>query len=245
MTADAVVPGMSGAPVVRDGDGAVAGVVSGRYNSADGWLAGTVWVARTEDLAALLDGITEVTMSGPPLAGPVDLLLTVTADQVRLTGPGSMCRPAHGGCARAWPRRSTRRGGPGRGSARSSPRRRQAAGWPGSCRWRGRAGCWVSRSCPARSRPSWARCWRAAERAHQPVRLGLAVPPELAGLPWEALPGPDGAGRWRWTRWSACTARPAPAAPRRVPGPLRIVVAIAAPRTAAAAWSTTSGTCAA
>ena len=34
----------------------------------------------------------------------------------------------------------------------------------------------------------------AAERAHQPVRLGLAVPPELAGLPWEALPRPDGRG---------------------------------------------------
>ena len=55
---------MSGAPVIRDSDGAVAGVVSGRYNSADGWLAGTVWVARTEDLAALLDGIADVTMGG-------------------------------------------------------------------------------------------------------------------------------------------------------------------------------------
>lgn len=33
MIADRVVPGMSGAPVIRDSDGAVAGVVSGRYNS--------------------------------------------------------------------------------------------------------------------------------------------------------------------------------------------------------------------
>ena len=62
MTSSAVVPGMSGAPVICDSDGAVAGVVSGRYNSADGWLAGTVWVARTEDLAVLLDGIAKVTM---------------------------------------------------------------------------------------------------------------------------------------------------------------------------------------
>ena len=69
MTAEALLPGMSGAPVIRDGDGAVAGVVSGRYNSADGWLAGTVWVARTEDLAVLLDGIAAVTMRQPPLAG--------------------------------------------------------------------------------------------------------------------------------------------------------------------------------
>ena len=79
---------MSGAPVIRDSDGAVAGVVSGRYNSTDGWLAGTVWVARTEDLAVLLNGIADVTMQQAPLAGPVDLLLTVTADRVRLTGPG-------------------------------------------------------------------------------------------------------------------------------------------------------------
>ena len=69
MTSDAVVPGMSGAPVICDSDGAVAGVVSGRYNSADGWLAGTVWVARTEDLAVLLDGIAKVTMQQPPRRG--------------------------------------------------------------------------------------------------------------------------------------------------------------------------------
>ena len=77
MTAEALLPGMSGAPVIRDSDGAVAGVVSGRYNSPDGWLAGTVWVARTEDLAVLLDGIAGVTMGQPPLAGPAD------------TGPGA------------------------------------------------------------------------------------------------------------------------------------------------------------
>ena len=88
---------MSGAPVIRDSDGAVAGVVSGRYNSADGWLAGTVWVARTEDLAVLLDGIADVTMKQPPLAGPVDLLLTVTGDRVRLTGPGIDVAADHGG----------------------------------------------------------------------------------------------------------------------------------------------------
>jgi hypothetical protein len=35
--------GMSGAPVIRDGDGAVAGVVPRRYNNADDWLKGTVW----------------------------------------------------------------------------------------------------------------------------------------------------------------------------------------------------------
>ena len=57
MTSSAVVPGMSGAPVIRDDDHAVVGVVSGRYTSADGWSAGTAWVARTEDLTELLEGV--------------------------------------------------------------------------------------------------------------------------------------------------------------------------------------------
>ena len=54
--------------MVSDSDAAVAGVVSGRYNSADDWLKGTVWVARTEDLEVLLDGIAEVTVEHQPLA---------------------------------------------------------------------------------------------------------------------------------------------------------------------------------
>jgi len=50
---DALMQGMSGAPVMRVSDGAIVGVVSGRYNSADGWLAQTGWIARVEDLAGL------------------------------------------------------------------------------------------------------------------------------------------------------------------------------------------------
>jgi AAA domain, putative AbiEii toxin, Type IV TA system/AAA domain/Trypsin-like peptidase domain len=54
MIASGVVPGMSGAPVIRDSDSSVVGMVTGRYNSPDGWLADSVWVARTEDMAPLL-----------------------------------------------------------------------------------------------------------------------------------------------------------------------------------------------
>jgi hypothetical protein len=57
-----VLLGMSGAPVRRAGDDAVIGVVSGRYNSVDGWLRDTVWVARIEDLEPLLAGLTTVTV---------------------------------------------------------------------------------------------------------------------------------------------------------------------------------------
>ncbi|MEU5552118.1 trypsin-like peptidase domain-containing protein [Micromonospora sp. NPDC047793] len=56
-TSTDVLPGMSGGPVRRLADDVVVGVVSGRYNAGDGWLAGTVWVARVEDLLPLLDGL--------------------------------------------------------------------------------------------------------------------------------------------------------------------------------------------
>jgi Trypsin-like peptidase domain len=67
----AVLRGMSGAPVcLASGDG-VVGVVSERYNSADGWLRDSVWVARTEDLVPLLAGLStiEVTAAPPMDAG--------------------------------------------------------------------------------------------------------------------------------------------------------------------------------
>lgn len=83
LTSTAVLRGMSGAPVICDEDGAVAGVVSGRYNSADGWLRDTVWVARTEDLLSLLEDITsEVTMRGLVVAGPVDVVLRRDIDGI-------------------------------------------------------------------------------------------------------------------------------------------------------------------
>ncbi|MFF5858190.1 trypsin-like peptidase domain-containing protein [Streptomyces sp. NPDC012751] len=52
--ADAVQPGMSGAPVRRAGDDRVIGVLSARYNSVDGWLPHTTWITRAEDVAPLL-----------------------------------------------------------------------------------------------------------------------------------------------------------------------------------------------
>ncbi len=59
MTSPGVVPGMSGAPVRRLSDDVVIGVISARYNSVDGWLRDSVWVARTEHLQDLLDGVQE------------------------------------------------------------------------------------------------------------------------------------------------------------------------------------------
>ncbi|MFD8076227.1 NB-ARC domain-containing protein [Streptomyces sp. NPDC059718] len=60
LSSSSVVPGMSGAPVLRLSDGMVLGVVSARYNSADGWLRDSVWVVRTEDLTRLLDTLPDI-----------------------------------------------------------------------------------------------------------------------------------------------------------------------------------------
>ena len=229
MTAAAVVPGMSGAPVIRDDDGAVAGVVSGRYNSTDGWLAGTVWVARTEDLAALLDGITDVTMRQLPLAGPVDLLLTVTSDRVRLTGHGLDVSADHGGvraslaeavneARRSWARVSL---------AVRGPAETQVSAGELSL---GRAARLLGASfLPGPIANELGTVLAAAGRAHQPVRFGLAVPAGLAGLPWEALPSPDGRGPLALHPLVSLYRRTDTAGGRVLPGPLRIVVAIAAP----------------
>ena len=131
MTSSAVVPGMSGGPVIRDSDGAVAGVVSGRYNSADGWLAGTVWVARTEDLAVLLDGIAEVTVRRAPVA----------ARRIQRPVPGRggggmwRCRsPARSGTTSSRSPRRCRSGGCAVSTTPMSRSNCGASTWPRSCR---------------------------------------------------------------------------------------------------------------
>ncbi|MEV0248988.1 serine protease [Nocardia sp. NPDC050712] len=49
-----VMRGMSGGPVRRRADGYIVGIVSARYNAADGWGRDSVFVARVEDLEPLL-----------------------------------------------------------------------------------------------------------------------------------------------------------------------------------------------
>ncbi len=230
MTADAVMPGMSGAPVIHDNDGAVAGVVSGRYNSADGWLAGTVWVARTEDLLALLDGITGVTMMQVPYAGPVDLVLWADADQVRVTGPGTDISARHVGVA-AGLAEAVNEGRRARAQVALAARSQAETQERPEQLPLGRVGRLLGESfLPGPVAEELGRVL-AAERVHQPVRLGLAVPPELTGLPWEVLPA-SGTGQPLALHPLVSVYRKAEAAVARVlPGPLRIIVAIAAPDT--------------
>jgi hypothetical protein len=206
-------------------------VVSGRYNSTDGWLEGTVWVARTEDLVVLIDGIASLPMKQAPLAGPVDVLLAVTKNQVRLTGSEVDVVADHGGVrvALAEAVNETRRS---RARAGLPVRDREQTQPPAGELSLGRAarllGDWFL---PEPIANELERVLAAAERAHRPVRLGLAVPPELAGLPWEALLCPDGRGPLALHPLVSLYRKSDAAAGRVLPGPLRIVVAIAAPDT--------------
>ena len=78
LSSTAVMPGMSGAPVLRLSDNVAVGVVSARYNSADGWLRDSVWVARVEDLGNLLEAIPDVELGRRlMLAEPVRTVLSV------------------------------------------------------------------------------------------------------------------------------------------------------------------------
>ena len=229
MIADRVVPGMSGAPVICDSDGAVAGVVSGRYNSANGWPPSTAWIARTEDVVPLLDGLTDITLQRQPLAGPVDLLLKVDADQVRLTGPGIDVSARHSGVrfglAEAIQEGRRERARTGLPVRTGTPTQAPAGELP-----LGRAARLLGESfLPEPVFSELGRALTVAEQAHQPVRLGLAVPAGLAGLPWEALPRPDGRGPLALHPLVSVYRKADAASARVLPGPLRIVVAIAAP----------------
>ncbi len=73
------------------------------------------------------------------------------------------------------------------------------------------------------------RVLQEAARAYQPVRVGLAVEPGLAGLPWEAIPSPDGRGPLALHPLASVYRKAQTGTARLLPGPLRIVVAIAAP----------------
>jgi hypothetical protein len=231
MACNIVVPGMSGAPVRRRSDDVVVGVVSGRYNSADGWMRDCVWIARSERLQALCEGVVPVALHAAPVVEPIDLVLSVGATQVRLAGGDVDVRADHGGVS------------PGLANAVDETRRARAnAGGrrevsddiraqPGSVAL-DRAGRLLSQSfLPDPIAAALAERLDRAEAAHQPLRLGIAcAEARFERLPWEALADPRTEGPLALRPLVGIHRRVAAAGtPAAVPGPLRILVAIASP----------------
>jgi tetratricopeptide (TPR) repeat protein len=84
VTADAVMKGMSGAPVLAGR--MVVGVVSARYNSIDGWGRDSVWVTRTENLAPLVAGLGNTSVSLRGWAGAAELTRREQMDRLLVEG---------------------------------------------------------------------------------------------------------------------------------------------------------------
>ncbi len=231
MACNIVTRGMSGAPVRRRSDDVVVGVVSGRYNSADRWMRDCVWVARSERLQALCEGVAPVALEAAPVREPIDLLLTVDATQVRLTGGDIDVRADHGdvspGLANAVD--ETRRARANAGARREIADDIRAQ--PGTVAL-DRAGRLLTRSfLPDPVAAALAGRLDRAEAAHQPLRLGIAcAEARFERLPWEALADPRTEGPLALRPLVGIHRRVAAAGtPAAVPGPLRILVAIASP----------------
>lgn len=234
LTSSDVLRGMSGAPVrLVDGD-AVVGVVSERYNSMDGWLTGAVWVARAENVAALLAGLSVVTVPVTPLTEAADLVLSVDATTVRLRGAGVDVSAPHAGVRQGLANAiyDVRRKRANAGTVRTLPSTDttavvvEPAAVPVSLR---RAGELLAESfLPEPVADALGRVLRRADATSMPVLVGVDAP-EWAELPWEALPDPVTAQPLALHRLVTIYRKAAAPTPRPIPGPLRIVVAISAP----------------
>ena len=231
MACNVIVPGMSGAPVRRRSDDVVVGVVSGRYNSADDWLRDCVWIARSERLQALCEAVVPVALEAPPAVEPIDLLLSVDGTEVRLTGGDVDVRADHGGVSPGLANAvdETRRARANAGARREVADDIRAQ--PGSVAL-DRAGRLLAKSfLPDPIAAALAERLDRAEAAHQPLRLGIAcAEARLQRLPWEALADPRTEGPLALRPLVGIHRRVAAAGtPAAVPGPLRILVAIASP----------------
>ena len=184
-----------------------------------------------EFAAMIASKLAGLDITAPPPT-TVDLMLKVTGDQVQLVGNGVDVSESHGGVRLGLAEavneaRRSRVGLPARSQEGASSAAKEM---PLS-----RAGRLLAESfLPGPVADELGGVLAAAENAHQSVRLGLAVPPDLAGLPWEAMLSPDGRGPLALHPLVSLYRRTEAAVVRRLPGPVRIVVAIAAPDTGGA-----------
>jgi tetratricopeptide (TPR) repeat protein len=224
---DSVLPGMSGAPVRRRSDDAILGVVSARYNSVNGWLRDSVWVIPTELLGPLIDDIAEAAVVSETPPTSLDLVLRVSRDEVRLSGMGvDVTQRAQGvtiGLDRAVAEARRVRARAVKAIQEEDPTASAATAL-------GRAGSLLAESfVPESLAGALASSLEQAVQGHAALRLGIEAGDDLARLPWEAIPGPSGTGPLALHPMVTLYRRTPAAAVRPIPGPLRVLVAIASP----------------
>ena len=239
--APGVLRNMSGAPVIRDKDSTVVGLVTGRYNSADGWGQGIVWVVGGRAIEQFCRPVVGSLLPPPPApTRTVHVVLRPTRETVSLVCeklgisevapyPGARSRLflaserlrlARKGLADA--RRSGGRA-PGGQVGEPTPlldALEEIGSLMGEVFLPGAVGEALTRILTkARS-----------QTIYVEFAVDLTECPDLRGLPWEGLrhPGVDDplALHPLVVFYRLAVASPTP---RRVEGPLRIVVAIAAP----------------
>jgi tetratricopeptide (TPR) repeat protein/S1-C subfamily serine protease len=229
IAASGVMPGMSGTPVRRLSDDYVVGLISGRYNSADGWPQGSVWVARTENLCRLLESVAPVELSDPlVLDSAADLVLTVDATQVRLSGAAISVAAPHGGVtpglldALYEVQRSRRNA--------ASVTSDLAAGTTAAAAPLTRVGHLLAASfMPDAVAAAFRQVMQEAAGRQLPVRVGIEASGLLTDLPWESLPNPlDGCPLALHPQIDVYR-KVAGSKVVKLGGPLRILVAISAP----------------
>ena len=240
--ASGVLRNMSGAPVIRDKDSTVVGLVTGRYNSADGWGRDTVWVVGGRAIEQFCRPVVGSLLPLPPVpTQAVHVVLRPTRKTVSL-----VCRklgisevePCRGARSRLFPAserlRLARRGlVEARRSGAQAPGGQVGESTPLLDALEEIGSLMGEMFLPGAVGEALTRILAKARSQTIPVEFAVDLtecPEELRGLPWEGLrhPGFDGplALRPLVVFYRLAVASPTP---RRVEGPLRIVVAIAAP----------------
>lgn len=215
LTSDAVTPLMSGAPVVRASDGLVVGLVTSRYNSSDGWLRNSVWISRAESIEQLLGGL--VPAAVPP-GDAADVTLTITDSTVRIGEASAQHEGPDGLLHRLLDDLAGTRAGLAGGHRPEIDGRLR------------RAGDLMARSFLREPvRRALYDALRDAHRRAVPLRLAVRAS-AFADLPWEAMHEPE-TDRPLALHPDVTMYRHVESDRRLEPaaGPLRIVVAIAAP----------------
>ena len=240
--ASGVLRNMSGAPVIRAKDNTVVGLVTSRYNSADGWGQGIVWVVRSRTIEQFCRPVVGSLLPLPPVpTQTVHVVLRPTRKTVSL-----VCRkldisevePCRGARSRLFPAserlRLARRGlVEARRSGARAPGGQVGESTPLLDALEEIGSLMGEVFLPGAVGEALTRILAKARSQTIPVEFAVDLtecPEELRGLPWEGLrhPGFDGplALHPLVVFYRLAVASPTP---RRVEGPLRIVVAIAAP----------------